>query len=88
MFQGIDGYRLDRILDIYRLLSGNTRESRQLASSRDTSNYLLDLIRDPLIKKFSSFAALQKYALDAPDNELVGKLKVSEKENFLAADRT
>ncbi|XP_065830337.1 F-box DNA helicase 1-like isoform X3 [Oscarella lobularis] len=58
---GIDGYRLDRILDIYRLFSGNTH-----------------LIRDPLIKKFSSFSALKKYALDAPDNELMGKLRTVE----------
>ncbi|XP_065830335.1 F-box DNA helicase 1-like isoform X1 [Oscarella lobularis] len=35
-------------------------------------------IKDPLIEKFSNFGALQKYALNAPDNELVGKLKTVE----------
>ena len=33
-------------------------------------------IRDKLIKHFSTFSALEKYARDAPDPELLSKIKV------------
>ena len=33
-------------------------------------------IRDKLIKHFGTFSALEKYARDAPDPELLSKIKV------------
>ncbi|XP_031570894.1 F-box DNA helicase 1-like [Actinia tenebrosa] len=59
---GLERYNLNRVLDIYHLHSG----------------YGHDLIKDPFIKRFRTFKELLKFASDANDKELGGKIKIVE----------
>ncbi|CAB3978993.1 F-box DNA helicase 1-like [Paramuricea clavata] len=63
---GIQGYNLDRVLDIHMLYSGTGRDG----------------IKDKFIKRFRTFAELKKYACTAPDPELCGKIKIVETHNI------
>ncbi|XP_028410868.1 F-box DNA helicase 1-like [Dendronephthya gigantea] len=59
---GIQGYNLERILDIHILYSGAARDG----------------IKDRFIQRFRSFVELKNYARKAPDVELAGKIKIVE----------
>ncbi|XP_073249885.1 F-box DNA helicase 1-like [Porites lutea] len=65
---GVKSLGLDRVLDIWKL--------RRAGS--DTAKVKTLDIRDKLIKHFSTFSALEKYARDAPDPELLSKIKIVE----------
>ena len=64
---GIQGYNLDRILDIHKLYSGIVDRGE---------------IKDKFIQRFRTFAELKKYACKAPDPELIGKIKIVETHNI------
>ncbi|XP_046839694.1 F-box DNA helicase 1-like isoform X2 [Xenia sp. Carnegie-2017] len=67
---GIESYRLDRILDIYKLYTGGASNE----------------IKDKFIKRFRSLDELKKYAQKAPDVELCGKVKIVETHTYKIPD--